>query len=285
MRVLMRLLLAGGLALSLSAARAEDRYFTASDGVRLHYLEQGGGRSLLFIPGWTMPAAIWAPQIEFFSKHYRVIAFDPRSQGMSAIARSGHTPERRAQDIRELISAAQVDPPVIVGWSLAVLEALAYVERYGDAHHAALVLVDNSVGEEPAPKPSKSGYSLIAELRKDRVATVHQFVRSMYRTPQSAEYLQSIEQASLHTPLQASIDLLSYSWPRTRWRDALYATRRPVMYVVTPQFALQAAAVNRKRTDIRTAVVESVGHALFVDDSARFNSLLQQFIETLPRPG
>ena len=35
------------------------RYFTSSDGVRLHYLEAGKGeRTLVFIPGWVMPAAV-----------------------------------------------------------------------------------------------------------------------------------------------------------------------------------------------------------------------------------
>ena len=44
-------------------------------------------------------------------------------------------------------------PVVVVGWSLGVLDTLAYVHTHGDALIAGLVLVDNSVGEEPAPVP------------------------------------------------------------------------------------------------------------------------------------
>ena len=46
-------------------------------------------------------------------------------------------------------------PVLLVGWSLGVLDALAYVHTHGDAALAGLVLVDNSVGEEPAPVPRR----------------------------------------------------------------------------------------------------------------------------------
>ena len=43
-----------------------------------------------------------------------------------------------------------------MGWSLGVLDSLAYVSAHGDDRLAGLVLVDNSVGEEPAPTVSSS---------------------------------------------------------------------------------------------------------------------------------
>jgi pimeloyl-ACP methyl ester carboxylesterase len=58
------------------AASVKDGSFTTSDGVKLHYLESGAGSTILFVPGWTMPAEIWQPQIEYFSKSYHVVAVD-----------------------------------------------------------------------------------------------------------------------------------------------------------------------------------------------------------------
>ena len=53
--------------------------------MRLHYLEAGPrlGHTIVFVPGWTMPAWIWAPQIQAFGQQYHVMAFDPRGQGDS----------------------------------------------------------------------------------------------------------------------------------------------------------------------------------------------------------
>src|SRR5208337_3054919 len=47
-----------------------DHFFLTSDGVRLHYLEAGSAaaHTLVFVPGWTMPAWIWMPQILAFAQ-------------------------------------------------------------------------------------------------------------------------------------------------------------------------------------------------------------------------
>ena len=69
----------------------QSRYFVTSDGVRLHYLEAGPrlGHTIVFVPGWTMPAWIWQPQIRAFAQRYHVVAFDPRGQGDSDAPRVG----------------------------------------------------------------------------------------------------------------------------------------------------------------------------------------------------
>ena len=71
-----------------------DHFFLTSDGVRLHYLEAGppSGHTLVLVPGWTMPAWIWMPQILAFSQRYHVVAFDPRGQGNSAAPPGGYEP-------------------------------------------------------------------------------------------------------------------------------------------------------------------------------------------------
>ena len=53
---------------SVVAQAAKSDFFKTSDGVRIHYLEAGSGRPIVFIPGWTMPAWIWQKQIDEFSK-------------------------------------------------------------------------------------------------------------------------------------------------------------------------------------------------------------------------
>ncbi len=222
-------------------------FFTTSDGVRLHYLVEGQGPTLIFVPGWTMPAEIWAPQFGHFARRYRVVALDPRSQGLSEIATSGHEPARRARDIHELLDAVQAKSVVLVGWSLGVLEALAYIDQFGSDRLQALVLVDNSIGEDPPPV---SDPTFLARLRKDRRATVERFVRTMYKTLQDEAYYQRITAAALKTPLEASIALLSYRQPRELWRRVVHRTPTPILYVVTPRFKEQARNLKKRKPDV-----------------------------------
>ena len=66
--------------------------------------------------------------------------------------------------------------------------------------------------------------------------------------------------------------------PRSFWKDAVYSTDRPVLYVVRPRLAGQAANLAAHRPNAETVVMHGVGHALFVDDAARFDALVEQFI-------
>jgi non-heme chloroperoxidase len=256
----------------------QSRYFVTSDGVRLHYLEAGPrlGHTIVFVPGWTMPAWIWQPQIGAFAQRYHVVAFDPRGQGDSDAPESGYEPGRRGQDIAELIGNLEPVPVLLVGWSLGVLDTLAYVRAHGDEKVAGLVLVDNSIGEEPPPPPRPP--------RRPGPAVPHavamqRFVASMFHHRPSELYLDRLTEATLHTPEPASRALLAYPVPRTYWREAVYGTRRPVLYVVRPGWlSEQAANLAHNRPGTQIAVFGDAGHALFVDDAERFNSLLAGFI-------
>lgn len=256
-------------------AAASSRFFTTSDGIRLHYLEAGQGKTLVFIPGWSMPGDIWAPQMAGLSDRYRVVLFDPRAQGKSEIALDGYTAERRAQDIKELLDQISAEPVVLVGWSLGVLESLAYVRTHGESRLAGLVLVDNSVGEDPAPA-SRSG--LGRQLRRDRRAALERFARGMFRSPQSREYLNGLVDAAMRMPFKAGMSLLSYPFPRQYWREAVHSMSKPVLYVVTPRFEEQARNLKTHRPGTWTQVFEQAGHALFVDEAERFNHLLDDFL-------
>lgn len=255
-----------------------DRYFITTDNVRLHYLEAGpsGGHTVLFVPGWTMPAWIWTAQMQALSRFYHVVAFDPRGQGASDAPARGYEPNRRAQDIAELIANLTPVPVLAVAWSLGVLDTLAYVHTHGDGLLAGLVLVDNSVGEEPAPVPAPP--PLHPPPRLPHSEAMRRFVSSLFVHPPGEAYLERLTEASLHTPEAAGRALRSYPMPRTYWREAVYATDRPVLYVVRPRWAAQAENLARNRPGTESAIFTHAGHALFVDEPARFNALLDDFI-------
>ncbi len=295
MRAILRCLLAatGLIAATLIAApgaRAADRWFTTSDGVRLHYIEQGPGflqprgRTVVLIPGWTMPAWIFQAQIADFARSWHVVALDPRGQGDSDVASTGYEPYRRGQDIAELLDRLGPQPVVLMGWSLGVLDALAYVHAHGDTRLAGLVLVDNSVGEDPAPAPSRAA---VPSRRRNhtraappvsREESMRAFVRGMFRTAPSADYIDRLTEATLRTPPWAAAALLAYPVPRSFWREAVYSTAKPVLYVVRPTLAGQAANLESHHAAADSVVMQGVGHAMFVDDPARFDATVVSFI-------
>jgi non-heme chloroperoxidase len=274
-----------------ASLKTDDRWFTSSDGVRLHYLEAGASKpgqpTLVFVPGWTMPAWIWSLQIEYFARENRVLALDPRGQGRSTIAATGYNYRRRAADIAELLTAARCADVVLVGWSLAVLECLQYLHdaaaTSAPSPVRALVLVDNSVGEgDPPSGPS----NFTSRLRSKRRETVTAFVKAMFKREQPQTWLDQLTEAALRMPAASSIQLLNQGTPREFWRETLYALELPVMYAYTPRLARQGELVKANKPAVETLLFEGAGHALFVDDATVFNTTLQAFItRTRALPG
>ncbi len=271
------LLLLGVLLVPFGAGAA-DMQFRTSDGVRLHIIEAGpsAAPTIVFVPGWTMPAWIFQAQIEAFARRYHVVALDPRGQGESEIPAEGYDYRRRGQDIADLIAALRVRNVLLVGWSLGVLDSLSYVQQYGDTQLAGLVLIDNSVGEDPPPVASR-----LPAQRGPRLAREEQmrrFVAGMFRVSPGAAYLERLTDTALRTPPDAAAALSNYGVPRTYWKEAVYSVRHPVLYVVRPRFAGQAGNLAAKHPWAEAVVFEQAGHALFVDEAARFNAVLDSFI-------
>ena len=292
-----RLVLASGLGGGLgafagqpAAARAgggfvaSSHYFTTSDGVHLHYIdaEPANGYApnhvLVLIPGWTMPAWIFGPQITAFARICRVIAFDPRGQGDSEVPAVGYTADRRGQDIAELLDAIRVPKVVLLGWSLGVLDSLAYIGSHGPERLAGLVLIDNSIGENPPPRPEPVPRYSRRNPKPPYPVMMAAFVRGMFRKPQPRAYLQRLTATCLITPEAAARALLDYRVPRSVWREAVYSAGVPILYCVRPHLAGQAANLADNDTQAETVIFQDAGHALFVDDAPRFNAVLAGFL-------
>jgi microsomal epoxide hydrolase len=273
------LLLAAGVPAVLSAETVTRRAFRTSDGVKLSFLEAGTRRknavdvAVALIPGWCMPAEIWRKQLDALGAQYYSVALDPRGQGRSDVPGKGYTADRRAADIDEFLRP--LSRVVLVGWSLGAIEALQYLHTFGSEKIAGLVLVDSSVGEEPAPAPG-SGFT--DSLKRNRDAALNQFVRAIFSKPRPKGEIDALVRGAKRMPLADSIALLSYPYERAHWKEIAHAFDKPLLYVVTPQFAAQAQNLEKNRPGTRIEIFERAGHALFVDEPERFNSLLADFV-------
>lgn len=257
-----------------SAPAIHTRQFKTSDGVTLSYLEAGSGaRTIVFIPGWVMPAAIFQKQLSALSERYRVLAFDPRSQGQSQLTALAHDTLRRTADMDEFLKAAHVQDFILAGWSLGVLESLDYVARYHPAHLKGLILIDNSIGEGKPPAGRASNFQQTMNDPKKREPYLRKFSQDLFRSPPPPGMLQSVIDSALRVPPKTAIQLMNQPYPRTYWRETVEAQKIPVMYAVTPRLKDQADALKAKRPpELATVLIfNNAGHALFVDQAEQFN--------------
>ena len=293
------------------AAETKSGFVTTPDGIKIHYLEAGAtqtrakptvkirkgvwreadvklqngpGLSILFVPGWTMPAWIWQKQIDYFSPAFRVVAMDPRSQGESTITSEGLYPAARARDIKAVIDQLHLAPVVLVGWSMAVTEVAAYVEQFGTDDLAGLVFVDDDFGGL-TPAAAQSDIKFINQILTHRQKTVADFIRTVFfKKPQPPGYVDRVIEASLQVSTSDAAALLVGKFAAD-YRSAAAKIDKPTLfcYAESPYMSpAQQKEIQAGVKDARLEVFHGAGHALFVDDAARFNIVLQDFLTGLP---
>jgi len=261
-------------------AALQHHTFKTSDGVRLHYIEAGRGeQAIVLIPGWLMPAAVFEKQLEVLARQYRVLALNPRSQGLSEVTQQSHAPKRRIQDIAEFLKATKVNEFVLAGWSLGVLESLDYVAQYNPKGLRGLILIDNSVGEGRPPKGRRSNFAQTMNDPVKREQYMRTFSQDIYRKTPPPMLAQAVLDSALQAAPDVAIQLLNQPYPRTYWSETLQKQKVPVLYAVRPWLKEQADALKLKRAPdlITVEMFDKAGHALFVDEPEMFNRAVLKF--------
>ena len=104
-------------------------------GVRLHYIEAGEGVPLVFVHEFAGDAESWQPQVRFFSRRYRTIAFNARGYPPSDVPDDpgAYSQQQAADDIKGVLDDLRIDKAHVCGLSMggyATLHfGLSYPER------------------------------------------------------------------------------------------------------------------------------------------------------------
>ena len=265
-------------------AQTKSEFFKTSDGIRIHYVEAGIGRPIVFIPGWTMPAWIWQKQIDEFSKKYHVIAVDPRSQGESDKPSYGHLPETRARDYKELVDHLSLKQPVLVGWSMACGELVKYAEQFGTENVGGFVLVDGFLLDKPSPELFAALSGWMNQLQQERQKQADAFVRGMYKKPQAENYYKRLIEASMQVPADTAVVLIYNGFAVKDFPIGIAKMNRPVLFAYQAETQQSADLLKSKLSDkVRLERFDGDGHALFIDDPEKFNRVLEEFLQSLPK--
>ncbi len=86
-------------------------------GFKMYCETYGEGKPLLLIHGNGGSIKDFVNQIPFFSKKYKVIVADSRSQGKSNDSGDSLSYQMMADDYAALLDAMKIDSALVVGWS------------------------------------------------------------------------------------------------------------------------------------------------------------------------
>ena len=102
------------------------------DGLRLYYEEAGSGTPVLFVHEFAGDYRSWEPQLRFFARRYRCIAFNargyPPSDVPAALAR--YSQDIHVDDMAGVLDALKIRKAHVVGCSMGGYAAVHFAIRY-----------------------------------------------------------------------------------------------------------------------------------------------------------
>jgi microsomal epoxide hydrolase len=285
--------IAGVCPAGATSASVEERV-TVAPGVVLRVVGSGKANSkppLVFIPGWSAGADIWQAQIDRFDDAYRVIAFDPRSQGDSTKTTSGNTPEQRAVDLRALLATKKVNRPLLVGWSQAAQDIAAYVSLYGTRDIAGIVLVDAAISEgakaiAARPQQASIQFTQFAIYAADQEAYLRGMFGAIISKPQPPGAVDRLIATAMRTPPSIGIAMLVADMFGIDRTPALTKIDCPVLIIAatkSEELAAQRAEAKAIK-NARFVEIKYAAHAVFLDQPDQFEAALSDFAAGLGAP-
>jgi pimeloyl-ACP methyl ester carboxylesterase len=266
-----------------------DGRITVAPGVKLSYIDRGRGPPIVFVPGWTFTKEVFEKQISEFSRKFRVIAYDPRSQGASATTAEGNDYLTHAEDLATLLDGLQVRNPILVGWSAGAHATWGYIKLRGPDAVAAHVCIDMP------PKPLSYEADAWVEGTLEEVSAVHtiylrdakghlDFIKLYTETvmiqrnllPDELAWI--ISQAAKSKPLVAAQLFASCMFSDSTAAAVAVAKQRPTMFFIAQHWSAKAVPYIKSLLPESKYVVFG-GHMMFWEHPEAFNRVLDDFIQ------
>ena len=272
-----------GLVLSLIFAissfqpDAQTAVVRAPDDVPIHYSVQGKGEpALVFVHCWSCDRNLWDNQVPVFAKTYRVVTIDLPGHGTSGQGRKNWSVESYADDVNTVITALKLKRVILIGSSMGGPIVLEATRRIPD-RVLGIVPVDTLHNVEDTIDP-KILEGVLKQLRADYKSAVTGFLNQLFFSPSTpAEIKSRIISEVTARPPELAITIMEAIF-KYRPAPALREVKVPIR-AINADMTPTNLEINRKYApQFEVAIIKGSGHYPMLEDPARFNELLAEFI-------
>jgi pimeloyl-ACP methyl ester carboxylesterase len=264
---------------------------TTDDGVKLFYEEAGTGTPVVFVHEFAGDHRSWEPQVRYFSRNYRCIAYNARGYAPSDVPEDwqGYSQARVRDDVRAVLDALKIQRAHIVGLSMGAFATLHFGFAYPE-RALSLTVAGGGTGAHPADyRRFQEDARRNAELmRREGMAGFaatygHGPSRLQLQRKDPRGFAEFVRQLTEHSAAGSANTMQGYQG------------RRPSLYELTAEMArlelpvllmtgdedepCLEASLLMKRAIRRAglAIFPRSGHPINLEEPALFNQLLETF--------
>jgi pimeloyl-ACP methyl ester carboxylesterase len=262
------------------------------DGFKLYYEEAGKGFPIVFVHEFAGDYRSWEPQMRYFSRRYRCIAFNARGYPPSDVPNDlrHYSQQRAADDILALFSHMEIKQAHVVGLSMGAFATLHFGIQHPDMARS-LVVAGCGYGAKPENR---------LQFQQGAEETARQFEtlssrgaapayaespgRGQFRDKDPRGWREFADLLAEHSSVGAAMTMRGVQKQRPSLWDLTgqMADLNTPMLVVTgdeDEPCLEPALL-MKRTILSAGlvVIPRTGHTVNLEEPAAFNHSVQDFL-------
>jgi pimeloyl-ACP methyl ester carboxylesterase len=265
---------------------------TTDDRVRLHYEEVGTGTPIVFVHEFAGDLSSWEPQMRFFSRRHRCVAFNARGYPPSDVPAEPvrYSQARARDDIRAVLDGLGIDKAHVCGLSMGGYATLHFGLSYPERALSILV-AGAGYGSEPDQRAKfKAEADIIAgKLEADGIgpfaeAYAHGPTRVQYEVKDPRGFAEFKAALARHCAQGSALTQRGVQ----RERPSVYDLEAQIARMRVPTLVMSGdedwpcllPGIFIKRTCPTAALMllPNSGHAINIEEPAAFNAALADFI-------
>ncbi len=266
--------------------------YLKSDGVKLYYEEYGKGETILFIHEMAGDVRSWAPQMRYFARRYRCVAYNARGYPPSQVPEKSdaYSQAQAVNDAANVLSNLGVGRAHVVGLSMGAFATMHFGLEYPQMVHSLVVAgcghgsarADEKQfradAERLAAEVESKGMKNLADVYAANASRV-QFEK---KDPKGwADWRDAFAE---HSPIGTALTLRNVQARRPSLLDlesAIAALEVPVLLIAGDEDdpALDITLwLKRTLPMAGLSILPKSGHTVNLEEPALFNSLVQDFL-------
>jgi pimeloyl-ACP methyl ester carboxylesterase len=266
-----------------------------ANGVKLYYTEAGSGDAIVFVHEFAGDYRSWEPQVRYFSRRYRCIAYNARGYPPSEVPSDiqGYSQQHACDDIAGIMRHLDIERAHIVGLSMGSFAALHLGLRY-PALVRSLVLAGTGYGALPRDREQfvREVEAMAARIEKQGIASVTTDYavtppRLPFKRKDPRGWQEFATQLAHHSSEGSALTLRGYQARQpafTELESQLKQLTVPVLIIAGDEDAPSlepSLYLKRIMPSAGLCVLPKSGHTLNLEEPSLFNQVVQDFLTTV----
>lgn len=266
--------------------------FANSKGVQLYYEEAGKGFPIVFVHEFAGDLRSWEPQLRYFSRRYRCIAFNARGYLPSDVPESvsQYSQAIAADDIANVMRDLGLRKAHIIGCSMGGYAALHFGLRYARLARS-LTVIGAGYGSDPDKRSQFLRDTEVMARRFEELGTPEAIktyqigpARVQMQNKDPRAFREFCEQFAEHSAVGSANTLRGVQ----ARRPTIYSLERGLARMKVPTHIISGDEDNQclepgifiKRVcpAARLTVVAATGHAVNTEEPDLFNRITDEFL-------